>query len=279
MQHPKFTVILYLEEADLRAERALYSLTAGYQREVQAADYEVIVVDSTEQGAVQRDYAEAFAGFRFIRFVREYQTPWEALNFAVGEARSEKVLCCLPGARILSPGLLKYAAAGLDFCKHPFVYTLDMCLDAVGDGEAWREDGYSLFTLAAPREGEGRGFFSRISESGCFGLTKRDYIRLGGLDERFQTFYHGLAERDLFNRAHEEAGFVPVLLLGEASFTQSAPCAPVVGLSAPGREEFLRVRGKDYKPLFKKPAYLGWISQHYHVRLLHSENTPGAGLT
>lgn len=278
MRHPKFSVIMYLEETDERAERSLFALTSEFQREVTAEDYEVIVVDNSAEDGLRERWGERFPGFRFLRFVREYETPWEAVNFAVGEARSEKVLCCLQGARILSPGALKYALSALNFCQHPFVYTLDMCLESVDDEKAWRSDGYSLFTRAHAIGGEDRGFFSRMNGSGCFGMTKRDYIRIGGLEEGFRTPIPGLAERDLFNRVHEEAGFVPVLLLGEASFAQRGACVADAALSEAGNEEFLRIRGKAYKPLFKKPAYLGWISQQYHVRLLHSENSLGVGL-
>src|SRR5256885_13753887 len=109
------------------AKRSLLSLTAEYQRGVSSKDYSVVAIDngSTEplNGTWVRSLGENF-DYRF--FETSSPSPVAALNRAAKRASAGLVMCCIDGARILSPGIIKYSMASAKTCAHPFIYTLSM---------------------------------------------------------------------------------------------------------------------------------------------------------
>jgi hypothetical protein len=199
-------------------------------------------------------------------------------------------MVAIDGARMLSPGVLRYTLEVLDSCPHPFVYTLGMHLgpkvqneslldgycqaveDALLDSVDWKEDGYQLFPISCVALSSRNGFFSLLSESNCFALRRSDWLDLGGFDERFSSAGGGLVNLDFFNRVHERPGMRPVMLLGEASFHQfhGGVATNVLRAEHPWKRmaaEYEAIRGKPFATVARRPEYHGWLSPTLHGRL------------
>jgi hypothetical protein len=269
MPQTRCSVISYLKTLSPQGRRALFTLGAEYQRGVAADEYEVIVLlddqaDPDDADAIRR----MGPNYRLIRFAQEYAPPWEAINFAVGEARAPAVICCTDGERLLSPGVVRYSLAALNSCSHPLVYALDLdaALPAGGEQGPWQQNGYLLFGAVDAGSRTPRGFFSRVQESSCCARKKRHYLEWGGIDERFRLPCGGLAVADLFDRVEQDKRFSPILLLGEAAFRQQ----PVKkkGMEEVCRQEYFAIRGRPFDPIYRRPSYYGWVCSDYHGDLL-----------
>ncbi len=189
-------------------------------------------------------------------------------------------MCMIDGARILSPGILKFTLLAARCVDHPFIYTLSMHLGPKPQNESmedgydqhqedrllesvdWRANGYELFRISSVALSSKKGFLSKLAESNCFTMRKDDYLRLGGLSEQFACGGGGLANLDFFNRVHERLEITPVLLLGEATFHQfHGGTATNVPLNRhPWNEfadEYRRIRGREYQPSYRRPVLIG----------------------
>jgi hypothetical protein len=233
------TVVVNFYNMRREAERTLYSLSAEYQRGVSCEDYEVLAIDNGSSDPLDCAMAESFGkNFRYVHVETKSPSPAAALNRSVEGCRTSAVMILIDGARMLSPGVLKGAQRAFRAFDNPFVYTLGMHVgpglqnetlmagyDQVTEDEIlasidWRENGYRLFEVSSLAASSRRGFFSELAESNCFSLARREFLRVGGFDERFQTPGGGLGNLDFFNRASTDGGLEPVMLLGEASFHQ-----------------------------------------------------------
>ena len=289
---PRLSVVVNFHDMRREAARTLHTLSTHYQRDVAGADYEVIAVDNGSTMPLDAGEVEAFGdNFRYQRVDHGTPSPCPAINQAVAGARGEYVMVCIDGARMLSPGLLRYALAGLALHPHPFVYTLGMHLgpkpqnesmeegydqqveDALLAGIDWRADGYRLFSISSVAYSSRNGFFSRLTESNCFALRRADYLALGGLDERFTSAGGGLVNLDFFNLVQAQPHVRPVMLLGEATFHQfhGGVATNVRRSEHPWPRmaaEYERIRGRPFASDPPLPEYLGWLSPRYHAGLV-----------
>jgi glycosyltransferase involved in cell wall biosynthesis len=282
MSQPKISVIAIFFEMRREAARTLHTLSAAYQRGINAGDFEIIAID---HGSIIRVLDEKLLipfgpNFRLLKLPSGTRSPAAALNIGVREARGEWIIVLIDGARMLSPGVFAYMARALHAFHHPFVYTIGMHLGPKIQNESmlvgynqeaenqliaginWKENGYDLFSISSVALSSRRGFFSELAESNCFGIRRDDIVRMEGYDERFQSPGGGLANHDFFNRAMMDPLIEPVLLLGEASFHQfhfgvstNVPLAmhPFSEFS----EEYRNIRGRPYSPVYREPHYLG----------------------
>ena len=279
--NPRVSVVLNFFNMRREAARTLFSLTTVYQRSVSAEAYEVIAIDNGSAQPLDEDWVRSLGEqFRYLYFSDGSPSPCAALNQAVRQAKADLIMCCIDGARILSPGVLHYTLASATLYDHPFVYTLGMHLGAkpqnilVTEGYNqqvedeilgsidWQANGYRLFNIACLALSSSRGFCAPPLESNCFALRKDDYCELGGFDENFRSAGAGLANLDFFNRVHEVGKYSPVFLLGEATFHQfhggvgtNVPMAshPWQSMVA----EYLAIKGKPYTPASRPPDYYG----------------------
>lgn len=297
---PRLSIVINFHNMRREAARTLHTLSTRYQRDVSGDDYEVIAVDNGSTAPLDAVEVEAHGNnFRYLRVEQGPPSPCRAINRAVASARGEFVLVCIDGARMLSPGILKYTLTGLALHSHPFVYTLGMHLghkpqnelleegydqqveDQLLRGVDWRSDGYRLFAISSVAYSSRNGFFSRLSESNCFALRRADYLALGGLDERFTSPGGGLVNLDFFNRVHEQPHIRPVMLLGEATFHQfhGGVATNVRRSEHPWPRmaaEYERIRGKPFASDPPLPEYLGWLSPEYHAGLAWLDGPPSA---
>lgn len=278
---PRVSVVVVFHNMRREARRTLHSLTAAYQRGMAPGDYEVIAIDSASDAPLDPAAVAALgAGFRYVRWDTSSPSPCGALNHGVRCARAPLVLCLIDGARILSPGILKYTREAASLHDHPFVYTFAMHLgskpqyhlveegydqaqeDRLLETVDWEQDGYRLFDISSVAGSSGNGFFSQLRESNCFAMTRDDYLAMGGLDERFDSPGGGLVNLDFFNRIHEQPSLRPVMLLGEATFHQfhggvatNAPISrhPWNAMVA----DYERIKGRRFDFVYRRPEYFG----------------------
>lgn len=281
---PRLSVVVNFHDMRREAERTLFSLSPAYQRGVDASDYEVLAVDNGSSEPLDADLVRAWGGDGCRHLVHETDSPspCRAINAAVEQTRGELVTCVIDGARILSPGILAASLAIARAFAHPFVYTLAMHLGPAPQGSSmqagydrqvedellastgWRDDGYALFTVSAVAPSSGKGYLSRIVESGCYTVRRDDWLAAGGLCEEFEAPGGGLANHDIFKRFGERPEMTPVLLLGEATFHQfhGGVATNFTGPEHPFREfaaEYERIRGVPYSPPDGPPLLFGRV--------------------
>jgi len=263
MRKTLMSVVIAARNMERELPRTLHTLRASYQSGVVESDYEVVVVDCGSIVPVQPESLNEHGGnFRLLRF-DDAPSPARSINQAVRGCSSEIVMLCIDGARMLSPGILRFALEAFKARQNPVVATMawhlgpkvqmvsllegydqaaeDLLLGTVD----WRRNGYELFRISALAGSSSQGWFMPIGESNCIAMRREWYHRLGGLDERFQTPGGGFVNLDFYKRACEENGDL-VILLGEGTFHQfhggAATNKPLVH---PHRELF----GQEYRDL------------------------------
>jgi glycosyltransferase involved in cell wall biosynthesis len=263
------------------AERTLYSLSKAYQHIATDQNYEVHVIDNGSTEPLSPAFVESLGNeFRYHFVKASDPTPCEAINRFAVQARFDHVMVLLDGARILSPGIATLTFLGLNAFAHPFIYTLGMHLgskpqnflvkegykqsieDQLLETVDWKTDGYSLFSISSPALSSKRGFFSELSESNCFSLSKSDFVELGLYQSRFKSPGGGLCNLELFNRINRSDRIQPVMLLGEATFHQFhggiATNVPIDQHPWESMErEYKKIIGEPYENKFRPPLYLG----------------------
>ncbi len=277
----QLSIIVNFYNMRREAMRTLFSLSRQYQQGVENIEYEVIVIDNGSLLALDKGDIEGFGSeFKYTYFEATNASPCCAMNAAIQQARGDYIMCCIDGARILSPGILHHTLKAAQLYTDPFIYTLGMHLgfqpqnisinegynqeveDELLDTTNWREDGYSLFEISSVALSSKNGFFSELSESNCFTIKKTSMMRIGGFEEKFTSAGGGLVNLDIFNRIHENQDFDPIMLLGEATFHQfHGGVATNVKMEHhpwPAMEqEYQNIRSKPYTTIHRPPAYFG----------------------
>jgi hypothetical protein len=235
----KASVVVVAYNIERELPRTLRSLDAEYQRGVDAADYEVIVVDNGSSTPVDDSVFDGLAGqFRLIRIEDASPSPAQALNRGLSEARGELVGVMIDGARMVSPGFVHFAIEGSRTRGRSGVASLGWYLgydfqryaldagwtrddeDRLLESIDWPADGYRLFEIATMDESSTAGWFYGPFESNGLFLPAEVWSELGGFDERFDEPGGGFLNLDILNRASVVKDLGWVILLGEGTFHQ-----------------------------------------------------------
>jgi len=237
-QHPiDVSVVVIAYNMAREMPRTLLSLSAGYQRDIPADDYEVIVVDNGSTPPLDPAAIGNLKGnFRLIRIDPAPPSPAHAINRGLAAARGKIVGVMIDGARIVTPGLLHFARQGAYLYQRAVVATIPWHLgpdiqersvtngydkrreDALLQSIAWPSDGYRLFEISTIRRPE--AYFGPMAETNTLFLHRDTWDSLGGYDERFDEPAGGFVNMDTFRRALELPDAALVILLGEAACHQ-----------------------------------------------------------
>src|SRR5580700_3182521 len=236
---PELSVVVVVHNMAREAPRTLYSLSATYQRNIAADDYEIIVVDNGSTPPFDAKVLDGLAGhFRLLRLDPAPPSPAAAINRGLAEAGGKIVGVMVDGARMVTPGVLDFARHGVALYPRAVVVTLGWYLgrdlqrwsieagydqkreDEMLASIGWPQDGYRLFEIGAFDEGSLDGWFSQIEESNALFLSRDSWNRIGGFDERFDAPGGGYVNLDTLARAIALPDSELVVLLGEATFHQ-----------------------------------------------------------
>jgi glycosyltransferase involved in cell wall biosynthesis len=279
---PSITVVVVAYDMARELPRTLRSLSATYQHDLDAEDYDVIVVDNGSPTPLDAAMLEGFPGrLRAVRLDPAPSSPARAANRGLELAGGDLVGLLIDGARLASPGLLSTARLARRLAARPVITApawhlgpvTHMRAPELGYDErteddllatsAWEEDGYRLFTVSTFAGSSGRGMFAPMGESSSLFLPRELWEELGGLDERFSLPGGGLANHDLYRRACELDDVELVALLGEGTFHQFHG-----GASTSRRHswdemhaEYQAIRGHRYRPPQNPPLYVGRFTE------------------
>ncbi len=305
---PILSVVMVVYNMAREAPRTLYSLSAAYQKDIAAEDYEVIVVDNGSSPAFDTSIFDELEGnFRAIRLDPAPRSPAHALNVGIAAARGDIIGVMIDGARIVTPGLLHFARMGVGLYPRAVVATLGWYLgmdqqrwsaeggynqdreDAMLESINWREDGYRLFEISAPDETTTDGWFGAICESNALFLSRKCWMELGGVEEMFDVPGGGFVNLDLVIRAYELPESRLVVMLGEGTFHQvhggiatNAKHDQIDHSVSQWRAQYKAIRGRDWAPPTKGDrVYLGALPQpalkHFARSIVEPANAPPLG--
>ena len=272
--------------------RTLRSLSPQYQRHIDAADYEVLVIDNGSKPPVA--LPDPAGNVRVIVETPTSPSPAHAINRGLAEARGDVIGVMIDGARILSPGLLHFARVATTLYEYAVVASLGWYIghdferfarpagftaateDALLESIDWPVEPDRLFEIATLDDSSTDGWFGPISESNCLFLSRASWTALGGVDERFVSRGGGLVNLDLLRRALALPGAELVILLGEGTFHQIHGGVST-GMAAEEfaaqweawAAEYQAIRGEAYATPIpaRPPTYLGTLPNAVLARL------------
>ncbi|MGB1141151.1 MAG: glycosyltransferase family 2 protein [Halioglobus sp.] len=278
----ELSIILVAYDMAREMPRTLHSLSAGYQQAGRAIDYEVIVVDNGSPEPLAEDSVlEHGEQFRLLRIDDASPSPAAAINAAVVQSQGRYVGIIVDGARMLSPGVLRWAracfsleprsvASVLGFHLGPEHQRLssargynqrveDRLLDRIG----WPENPYKLFEIAALAGSSKFGWYGPIAESNCVFLQRELFDEIGGYEERFDSPGGGMVNLDFYKRACEAGEVSLYYLVGEGCFHQIHG-----GVTTGGKEreasrydslhgEYQTIRGEKFTAPTNHPILIG----------------------
>jgi hypothetical protein len=290
------SIVVVAYDIDRELPRTLASLASSYQRGVTDADYEVIVVDNGSPTPVDPAVFKGLDGrFRLVRIDDASPSPAPAVNRGIREARGDTIGVMVDGARLASPGLVRYAIAGSRLHPRSGVVTLGWYLGAdfqrfqleAGWSKAdedrllasidWPSDGYRLYEIATMDESSSGGWFFGVFESNALFLPAAVWDELGGFDERFDTPGGGLVNHDTLKRATLLDDVDWVMLLGEGTFHQlhggvATNAAPAKHESSMARwvAQYEEIAGRTIeRPYLRDPIFVGELPEALRPQLGH----------
>ena len=277
---PPLSIVVVAYDMARELPRTLRSLLSDYQRGVEPANYEIVVVDNGSPEPVEDVLpARMSEAVRLVRIDPAPASPARAANAGIDEARGELVGLIVDGARMASPGLLAHALLARRLSSRPVVASPGYHLGSVRHMDAavsgydqaaedrllaeidWELDGYRLFARSILANSSGRGWFGPMGESSALFLPAALWDELGGLDEAFALPGGGLVNHDLYRRACSLPDVDLVVLVGEGTFHQFHGGASTGGSVEwdEMQSDYESHRGERYRPPTRDPIYLGGV--------------------
>ena len=277
----KLSVVVIAFNMSRELPRTIRSLSADFQRDIDASEYEIIVVDNGSAAPVdERQLRHLAPNLRVYKMQNATASPVPAIQFGLEAARGELVGVFIDGARMASPGLLSKVITASKLHELPAIATIAFHLgpkvqmqsilegydqtaeDALLASANWERDGYKLFEISALAASSAGGWFELPAESNAIFLRASHWRELGGYDSRFVTPGGGLANLDLWARVCDDTSCMLIMLLGEATFHQVHGGIATNNKAPPMKEfhdEYARIRGQPYKHPTRQPYFFGTL--------------------
>ena len=239
MKIPRLSVIVIVYDMPRQALNTLYSLSTAYQEGVSEEDYEVIVVENRSPNVMDADTIIKLPGnFRYLLRDEPGVSPASAINIAAHEAKSDFICLMIDGARLVTPGIVRYSleARAIDNDALVFVPGYHLGDHEHGSTEnqgfsvekemellesiSWKNNGYELFEISCLSTGNRNGWFHPFVECNCLCLSRRIWDDIGGCDERFDLPGGGAINLAIYHRAAWHPKSRLFVLPGEGSFHQ-----------------------------------------------------------
>ena len=286
---PKISIIIICYNMRREVPRTVQSFLPPYQQGVEAGDVEVIVLENGSPDPLwESTIAEWGSSVRYVNVPNPSPSPADALNLGVKLARAPVVCPVIDGARMASPGLLKFGLKALEDHPGSFVTSVGFHLgferqsisalkgynqteeDRLLEQVDWFNNGYRLFEIATSAGSAKAGWFGDVAESNAPVLTKETYDRIGGFEPAFDFAGGGLVNLDFFNRAMDDASIQHLMILGEGTFHQfhggATTSKAVSDLEQDGRttwrryaDQYHSIRGKPFSVVRKLPILYGTL--------------------
>jgi hypothetical protein len=278
--------------------RTLYSLSPAFQRDVDAAQYEVIVLDNGS--SEPPDISEAVSlglNVEVLRINDANVSPARAINTGLNASIGRHVGVMIDGARLASAGLLKTVLLALRLADRCVVGSRGRYLDFHGfkrhregmlegrlegtlagtlegcgpfdqtellDSVQWKSHPDRLFDISVFDESSGRSWSDPIAESGGIFMSRQLWRELDGYCSQFQAPDGGYVNLDTWRRACLLPDVLAVVLLGEATFLQWHEGRVTDGAQQAldrRHDEYQRIRGEAYRLPDVELRFFGALSK------------------
>jgi hypothetical protein len=293
MKTPKISVIVIVYDMAQQALTTLRSLSPAYQRRIDAADYEVIVVENRSARVIDpADVAALPPNFTYVLRDEPGKSPAAAINHGLSLARGDCIGLMIDGARMLTPGVLTHVDMALRITKRAVVAIPGYQLGPTPHNQTetqteeidrqmlaeigWPADGYRLFEIASMSLANRAGFFRSFMECNCL-FAPADALRaLGGADERFDLPGGGALNLYLYKRLIEFPRSKFFMLPGEGSFHQvhggvtTTPREDEQALHDRILAQLTGILGEPFKSPTAEPVHLGVFHHPVHPFLRFS---------
>lgn len=281
MSSPALSVVVVSYNMRRELPRTILSLSSKMQRDINANEYEIIIVDNGSTDGFDRDqYVRMGKNIRVFSVNDPTPSPVRAINLGLEAARGNLIGVMIDGARMASPRLLARSMQAAKLHERPVIGTLafhlgsDVQMRSVMQGYDqhaedkllasvnWTEDGYRLFDISVFAGSSADGWFVTPAETNALFLTREHWNALGGYDPAFRSAGGGLVNLDTWSRACADKQGEVMLLLGEATFHQVHGGVATSASVSPWpefHEEYVRLRGRDYERPTGSPLMVGDI--------------------
>ena len=281
----KLSLIVIAYDMAREIPRTLQGLARGYQHGAAELDYEVLLVDNGSPAPLQASsLAHIDVPLQLIRIDDAQPSPAAAINLAASRASGDILCLMIDGAHLLTPGVFELMLTAFRAFDEPVVGTRYFFMGpdeqnasiAAGYDKSeedrllqvinWPEDGYRLFEVGAPlRAGpDVISWINKMFESNCLFMHRALFDSIGGADERFDLPGGGFLNLDLYKRACDAPGVVPVQLIREGSFhqlhggtTTNVPMEKRRAQTEAYLQQYLAIRQSDVLMTTKDVHYLG----------------------
>jgi glycosyltransferase involved in cell wall biosynthesis len=298
----KLSIILVAYNMEREIPRALQSLGPGYQQDVDAGDYEVLVIDNGSSQPLDAAAVASFGHqFHYHYLEKAPSSPAYALNYGASVARGEILCFMIDGAHLLTPGVLKLALAAFRAFAEPVVLTRYFYLGPGQQNEtilqgynqraedellqqiSWPDDGYRLFEIGVPAMSDvpKMTWFNKMIESNCLFMRSEVFADIGGANEQFDAPGGGYLNMDMCREATGLAATQAVFLVGEGSFHQ-VHGGTTTNVTPREREDkvasyhrqYRAIRGREFDLADTDIFYLGHLPTE-HSKIHRRHRPPG----
>lgn len=284
---PLLSIIVIAYDMQRQALNTLISLSTDYQQDVSADDYEVIVVENRSRRNMDADAIAQLPGnFRYFLRDEPGVSPAPAINFGFSQARGRYIGLMIDGARMVSPGVVKYALMAFRMTPDAMVvvpgYQLGESDQQFHLSKGYSEEteqqlladigwpnapgsGYRLFDIACWSEANPHGYFHPFMECNCLFVDAEVFRDIGQADERFDLGGGGSLNLFIYRKVAIHPRTQSVMLVGEGSFHQlhgGVTTSEVVdreAILAEHRQQLAHLLGEPFRSPTVEPILLGQV--------------------